>query len=113
MSKRKRHNKQARMKKIFVFLSLILCLLVHSAEAASFFVCYRLILIPEDGLDVGCVKCSSVQPSPDPNEYDVSKLCPNGLGKDFTRLDQAIDWKTKNCGCPRKGFRPGILPAVP
>jgi len=100
------------MKRIAVFLPLIFCLLVHTAQAITYFVCYRPILVPEDGLDVGCVKCSSIQPSPDPDEDNPSKGCPNGLGKDFTRLDSAIDWRKQNCGCPKKTVPPKISPGI-
>jgi hypothetical protein len=113
MSERKRHHSEARMKRIVVFLPLIFCLLVNVAEALTYFVCYKPVLTPEDGLDVGCVKCSSVQPSPDPDDDNPSRVCPNGLGKDFTRLDMAIDWRKQNCGCPKKTVPPRNLPRVP
>jgi hypothetical protein len=101
------------MKRIVVFLPLIFCLLVQVAEALTYFVCYKPVLAPEDGLDVGCVKCSSVQPSPDPDDDNPSKVCPNGLGKDFARLDVAIDWRKQNCGCPKKTVPSRNLPRLP
>ncbi len=87
------------MKRILILATLLFGLLSPLAYGDTYVVCYQKAAMPginQFGEQASCVKCTGAVPS----ERLAWAVCPNGQGETFNSVDDAENWKARNCTCP-------------